>query len=62
MLYLYQKTLSPKSLDDLRAISFLRVFAKLFEKIIAKKCPAFKLKISYCHHVNMDLEKIIPLN
>ena len=35
------KTLSPKSLDDLRPISLLSVFAKLFEKILEKKCLAF---------------------
>ena len=35
------KTFFPKSLDDLRPISLLNVFAKLFEKILEKKCPAF---------------------
>ena len=36
------KTLSPKSPDDLRPIiSMLSIFAKLFEKILEKKYPAF---------------------
>ena len=38
------KTLSPKSLDDLRPISLLSVFAKLFEKILEKKMSSFLTK------------------
>ena len=38
------KTLSPKSLDDLRPISLLSVFAKLFEKILEIKMSSFLTK------------------
>ena len=38
------KALSPKSLDDLRPISLLSVFAKLFEKILENKMSSFLTK------------------
>ena len=36
--------MSPKSLDDLRPISLLSVFAKLFEKILENKMSSFLTK------------------
>ena len=47
------KTLSPKSLDDLRAISLFSVFAKLFEKILENKMSSFLTKnklLSQCQY------------
>ena len=35
------KALFPKSLNDFRRIFLLTVFAKLFEKILQKKCQVF---------------------
>jgi len=65
MLFPIPKTSSPKSLEELRPISLLPSFAKLFEKILESRMTNFMNKnliltpSQYSFHKNSSMELAI---